>query len=97
MNKKKKILVVTPNNPFRKKGACEQDRARGIEQLIRLGYDVRVIVKIPTHDEKYIEEVQSKLCIPIFKVSYGLFKSRDFAESLQNSEKSYSLRYPVVK
>jgi len=41
----KKILVITPKLPFPKTGADEQDRGSGIESLVRLGYEVRVIAK----------------------------------------------------
>lgn len=46
MASKKKILVVTPRFPFPEAGACEQDRAEGIRQLQRLGFEVRVISKV---------------------------------------------------
>lgn len=41
----KKILVITPRFPYPEAGACEQDRAEGIRQLKRLGFEVRVIGK----------------------------------------------------
>lgn len=41
----KRILIITPRFPYPEAGACEQDRAEGIRQLKRLGYDVRVIGK----------------------------------------------------
>src|SRR3989338_8902785 len=40
-----KILVVTPRFPYPEAGADEQDRAEGIRQMKRLGYDVRVVAK----------------------------------------------------
>ncbi len=41
----KKILVVCPIIPYPENGAEQLDRANGIRQLIRLGYEVRVIAK----------------------------------------------------
>lgn len=41
----KKILVICPIVPYPENGAEQSDRANGIRQLIRLGYDVRVIAK----------------------------------------------------
>ncbi len=41
----KNILVVTPRFPYPEAGACEQDRADGIRQLQRLGYQVSVVAK----------------------------------------------------
>lgn len=45
MSKIKKILIMTPRFPYPEAGACEQDRAEGIRQLKRLGFEVRVIGK----------------------------------------------------
>lgn len=42
---KKKILIICPIVPFPENGAEQLDRAHGIRQLIRLGYEVRVIAK----------------------------------------------------
>ncbi|HYF10444.1 MAG TPA: glycosyltransferase family 4 protein [Candidatus Paceibacterota bacterium] len=67
---KKKILVVTPNFPYPSTGADEQERAAGIEMLIALGYEVRVIAKVtPKHDQT-VPEARERLGIPIFPVSY---------------------------
>lgn len=41
----RKILVITPRFPYPEAGACEQDRAEGIRQLKRSGFEVRVIGK----------------------------------------------------
>ena len=41
----KKILVITPRFPYPEAGACEQDRAEGLRQLRRLGFEVRAIGK----------------------------------------------------
>ncbi len=42
---KKKILLVTPRFPYPEAGACEQDRAEGIRQLKRIGFEVEVVSK----------------------------------------------------
>ncbi|MCE9643663.1 glycosyltransferase [Candidatus Parcubacteria bacterium] len=67
---KKKILVVTPNFPYPSTGADEQERAAGIEMLITMGYEVRVIAKVtPKHDQT-VGETRERLGIPIFPISY---------------------------
>lgn len=45
LEEKRKILVIMPRFPYPEAGACEQDRAEGVRQLLRLGFDVRVIAK----------------------------------------------------
>ncbi|MCG2694869.1 glycosyltransferase family 4 protein [Candidatus Parcubacteria bacterium] len=73
---RKKILVVTPRSPFSKSGACDQDRACGIEELIRLGYDVRVIVKILSiSDEDFVKKTSIDLGIKIIPVVYKFTKN----------------------
>lgn len=52
----KKILLVTPRFPYPEAGACEQDRAEGIRQLQRLGFEVRVIGKF--FDWQNTEEIK---------------------------------------
>lgn len=41
----KKILVICPIVPYPENGAEQLDRANGIRQLIRLGYNLRIIAK----------------------------------------------------
>ncbi len=53
--------------PFPKTGACEQDRGYGIEDLIRLGYDVRVIAKSSPNKTSLAGKESSRLGI-ILKV-----------------------------
>lgn len=68
---KKKILVITPKFPYPSYGACELDRAAGIELLIALGYEVYVITKV--YAEEYATEalaVAKKLGISIVPVTY---------------------------
>ena len=38
-----RVLVTTPPLILPPRGACEHDRASGIQQLARLGHDVRVL------------------------------------------------------
>src|SRR3989344_8895569 len=45
MEKQKKILIVTPKFPYPATGACEQDRAVGMEWFVSHGFEVRVIAK----------------------------------------------------
>ncbi len=42
---KNKILIICPVVPYPENGAEQSDRANGIRQLVRLGYEVRVIAK----------------------------------------------------
>lgn len=68
---KKKILVITPKFPYPSYGACEADRASGIELLIKLGFDVMVVSKV--YGEKYKAEardVADRLGITIIPVTY---------------------------
>lgn len=67
---KKKILIITPKLPFPKTGACEQDRGYGIEDMIRLGYDVRVIAKTSQANVSRAEEESKRLGISITAVPY---------------------------
>lgn len=68
---KKRILVVTPKFPYPETGACEQDRAAGLEMLLGMGYDVSVVTKI--YNESYRSDVfraSERLGIPITAVTY---------------------------
>lgn len=56
MKEIKKILLVTPRFPYPESGACEQDRAEGIRQLQRLGFEIRVIGKF--FDWQNISEIK---------------------------------------
>lgn len=67
----KRILIVTPKFPYPPYGACEQDRAAGIEFFIKSGWEVRVITKI--YGEEYkrdVEEVAKKLGVKIAPLIY---------------------------
>jgi hypothetical protein len=83
----KKILLVTPRSPFSKSGACEQDRAYGIEQFLRLGYDIRVITKTLPSDMVHLEVAKNKLGIKIIPVSYKFSKNLSFVEKLKKYTK----------
>ena len=68
---KKRILIITPKFPYPSYGACELDRAAGIEMFIKLGYEVYVITKV--YGEEYKQEaarMAEKLGITIVPISY---------------------------
>src|SRR3989338_4361069 len=48
----KKVLIITPRFPLPDIGADEKDRFEGIKQLRRLGFDVRVIAKVFSFQDK---------------------------------------------
>ena len=73
---KKKILVITPKMPFPKTGACEQDRGWGIEDLVRLGYDVRVIAKASVEKVSHAAVESARLGIPLTAIPYTSSASR---------------------
>lgn len=50
MEKRKKILIVTPKFPYPVTGACEQDRAAGMEWFAGEGFEVRVLSKTAMPD-----------------------------------------------
>lgn len=60
MTTKKKILVVCPSYPAPESGAEQQDRADGLRQLVRLGYDVHVLAKIPEHASREAAETSAR-------------------------------------
>ncbi len=67
----KKILVVTPRFPYPEAGACQQDRAEGIRQLIRLGFSVRVLTKIfDWQDPNIISNVWKAEGVAVCSVPY---------------------------
>lgn len=67
----KKILIITPKFPYPSYGACEQDRAAGIEFFVKAGYEVQVITKV--YADSYKEEalaVGERLGIKVIPISY---------------------------
>ena len=56
--------------PFPKTGACEQDRGYGIEDLIRLGYEVEVIAKTSEARLSSAREEATRLGISLTVVPY---------------------------
>lgn len=86
---KQKILIVTPRSPFSKSGACDQDRALGIEQFLKLGYDVRVITKVLPFGTEYLEKAKDDLGIKIIPVSYKLFKNLSFSGKIKRYIKRF--------
>lgn len=72
MPTQRKILVVTPRFPYPEAGACEQDRAEGIRQLRRLGYEVRVLAKyFDWQNPKEIETQWERERVPVTLVPYS--------------------------
>jgi len=71
----KKILVVTTKFPFPIKGASESERAYGLKQLLSLGFEVKLITKIPLDKIINIESIKKELGIDIFPISYRFNKS----------------------
>lgn len=68
---KRRILVVTPKFPYPSYGACEQDRAAGIEMFLKLGHEVYVITKIYSDDlRQNVREISQKLGVTIVPVRY---------------------------
>ena len=87
---KSKILVVTIKFPFPPTGACESDRANGILQLIRLGFDVKVITKIANYQSlKDVQKTLEDLGVEIIPVSYKFDTKASGAQKL----KKYILRF----
>lgn len=73
-----RILVVTPNFPYPTNGACEQDRARGIDIFLNLGHEVRVITKVRNEEHAEIaNKVSSDLGIHISSIKYRNMSSAD--------------------
>lgn len=67
----KKIIIVTPKFPYPPFGACEQDRAAGIELFIKNGWEVRVFTKIYNNEyQEEVDHVAKKLGIKIIAVPY---------------------------
>ena len=67
----KRILVITPRFPLPDTGACEQDRLEGIKQLKRLGFEVSVISKIFSfQDRGLVEKFSRDFGIPVKLLAY---------------------------
>lgn len=71
MSAKKKILLVTPVFPMPETGCDQADRAGGMRQLVRLGYEVTVITKVGVHvDHEYLKRAAESLGIRLVTVPY---------------------------
>ena len=71
MSQNKKILIVMPALPFEQKGAEQMDRDEGIKQLIRLGYQVRVIAKTNEwQTPEFVARAQVSYGVPVVGVPY---------------------------
>ncbi len=67
----KKVLVVTPKFPYPPKGACELDRASGIEMLIAKGFEVQVITKVYDSEHALVaKHTADRLGIKIMPIAY---------------------------
>ena len=61
-----RILVITPWVPYPVTGACQQDRFAGLQLMKSLGYDVQVIAKIHSfQDRAQVEAVFRQEKIPL--------------------------------
>lgn len=73
----KKILVITPRFPIPDTGACEKDRLEGIKQLKRLGFDVRVIGKVFSfQDRNVIHDFAKQYEIQVDLLEYEAQRNR---------------------
>lgn len=68
---KTKVLIVMPALPFEQKGAEQMDRDEGVRQMIRLGYDVRVIAKTNEwQTPEYVARAQKGYGVPVTGIPY---------------------------
>lgn len=82
---KKKILMVTPKFPYPPYGACEQDRAAGIEMLIKTGHNVYLITKVYGDEYKQIaDEMAKKLGITIIPISYKFLGRKNILQKIKD-------------
>ncbi|TSC80455.1 MAG: hypothetical protein G01um101425_109 [Candidatus Peregrinibacteria bacterium Gr01-1014_25] len=66
-----RILVLTPWVPYPLTGACQQDRFAGLEQMQRLGHEVRVVAKIHAFQNRAsVERVFADRRLPLTLVPY---------------------------
>lgn len=83
---KKRVLIVTPKFPYPSYGACELDRAAGIEIFVKLGYEVYLITKV--YGEEFKQEagkMAEKLGITIVPVTYKyLLGAQSFFKKMQS-------------
>lgn len=74
----KKILIITPILPFPIKGADQADRAEGMIQLKRLGFEVRVISKVAEwQSADFILGIEKEIGIKIIPVPYRYLKKNN--------------------
>lgn len=79
----KKILIVTPKFPYPSYGACEQDRAAGIEMFKKMGYEVMVITKIYNAEYKNkVDEIAKRLDIKIVPICYKYLNVKTTQEKI---------------
>ena len=67
----KRVVIITPKFPYPSYGACEQDRAAGIEWLIGEGWQVFVITKIYSREyQPEVATISRQLNVPIVAIPY---------------------------
>lgn len=72
-----RILVVPPILPFPPTGACEQDSAEGVRQLVRLGHQVCVFCLLQDYqDPKLVKKMSNSLNVPIRAEAYPNIRER---------------------
>lgn len=63
--------MIMPALPYQQKGAEQMDRDEGIRQLVRLGYDVKVIAKTNEwQTSEYVKEAARDYGIPVIGIPY---------------------------
>lgn len=66
-----KVLVITPSIPYPETGAEQSDRAHGIRQLKRIGFDIRVVAKRASfQSNEQVREAEDVLGVSIRTVPY---------------------------
>ncbi|MBI5045450.1 MAG: glycosyltransferase family 4 protein [Candidatus Niyogibacteria bacterium] len=80
----KKVLIITPRFPLPDTGACEKDRLEGVKQLKRLGFDVRVIGKVFSfQDRGVISDFSEQYGISVDLLEYEAQKERSFFDKIK--------------
>jgi hypothetical protein len=89
---KKRILVMTAPFPFAEKGACPQDRTEGVKQLIRLGYEVRVVAMCRPRDLTLLADAEKEIGVPITPIVYT-FKREQRPSLMRRLVRLFNPRY----
>lgn len=85
----KKILMVMPILPFPENGADQIERATGIRQLKRLGFEVKVIAKLASwQDQEIVNEAKKEIGVEIITIPYKYSnKQLSFGEKIKKNFK----------